>query len=299
MEVRRQPLLYLLFLCSGLSGLIYQVVWVRVFGNVFGNTVYSTSLVVAVFMLGLGAGSYVIGGWADRRQAVRPGSLPAAYAALELAIAVIGLAISAVLPHLVDLSARVSSYARAPNGWYILSASSYLARVAIAIALLAPITLLMGGTLTLLIRHFVGQDLDAGSRRIALLYAVNTAGAAVGCFLTDFVFVPAFGLLGTQFVAVSFNLIAAGGAFLIAWNVRRSRTLRDRNGRARGVASGFSRTSSGSPQPALSPRALSPPWASPAWRSRSRALRRWAWRSSGFDTYRSCSADSVRCSRCS
>jgi len=35
--------LYLAFFCSGLSGLIYQVVWVRVFGNVFGNRVRSTS----------------------------------------------------------------------------------------------------------------------------------------------------------------------------------------------------------------------------------------------------------------
>ena len=68
-------LLYLLFFCSGLSGLIYQVVWVRVFGNVFGNTVYSASLVIAVFMLGLGVGSYVVGRWADRRHAVRPESL--------------------------------------------------------------------------------------------------------------------------------------------------------------------------------------------------------------------------------
>lgn len=38
-------LLYLLFFCSGLSGLIYQVAWVRLIGNVFGNTLYSTSLV--------------------------------------------------------------------------------------------------------------------------------------------------------------------------------------------------------------------------------------------------------------
>ena len=60
-------LLYFLFFCSGLSGLIYQVVWVRVFGNVFGNTIHSTSLVVAVFMLGLGVGSYIVGAWADRR----------------------------------------------------------------------------------------------------------------------------------------------------------------------------------------------------------------------------------------
>src|SRR6195256_6238995 len=64
-------LLYLLFFCSGLSGLIYQVVWVRVFGNVFGNTVYSTSLVVAVFMLGLGVGSYFTGVWADRQYAAQ------------------------------------------------------------------------------------------------------------------------------------------------------------------------------------------------------------------------------------
>ena len=30
--------LYILFFCSGISGLIYQVVWIREFGNVFGNT---------------------------------------------------------------------------------------------------------------------------------------------------------------------------------------------------------------------------------------------------------------------
>ena len=60
-------LVYLLFFCSGVSGLIYQVVWVRVFGNVFGNTIYSASVVVAVFMVGLGIGGWVVGAWADRR----------------------------------------------------------------------------------------------------------------------------------------------------------------------------------------------------------------------------------------
>ena len=66
---------YLLFFCSGLSGLIYQVVWVRAFGLVFGNTIHSASLVIAVFMLGLGVGGYVVGTWADRRYRVRPDSL--------------------------------------------------------------------------------------------------------------------------------------------------------------------------------------------------------------------------------
>ena len=209
-------LLYLLFLCSGLSGLIYQVVWVRVFGNVFGNTIYSASMVVAVFMLGLGVGSYVVGAWADRRYVRQPESLLRAYGYFELVIGLMGFGISALVPHLGRLSVLVSSYSRAEGGWFVLSTSSCLAYGAIAILLLAPITMLMGGTLTLLIRHLVRSDLEIGGRRIALLYGANTAGAALGCFLTDFALVPAAGLQAAQVVAVAFNAVAALGALWLA-----------------------------------------------------------------------------------
>ena len=171
-------LLYLCFFCSGLSGLVYQVVWVRMFGNVFGNTIYSASLVVAVFMLGLGAGSYLVGTWADRRYAVRPESLLRVFAWFEVGIAAIGLAIAAVLPHLGEVMALLSSYSRDANGWYVLSATSHAVRTGVAIVLLTPITLMMGGTLTLLIRFLVRTDLMVGRQRIAVLYGVNTAGAA-------------------------------------------------------------------------------------------------------------------------
>src|ERR1700674_1911579 len=102
--------LYLLFFCSGLSGLIYQVVWIRVLGNVFGNTIYSASIVIAVFMLGLGVGSYVVGVWADRRYVDQPNSLIRTYGHFELLIGVMGFGISALLPQLSRLSAIVSSY---------------------------------------------------------------------------------------------------------------------------------------------------------------------------------------------
>jgi len=98
----------------------------------------------------------------------------------------------------------------------VLSTTAHLARAGIAIALLAPITLLMGGTLTLLIRHLVRSDLQGSGSRIAVLYAVNTAGAALGCFLTDFLLVPASGLLGAQLTAVFLNIIAGAGAFFLA-----------------------------------------------------------------------------------
>ena len=221
-------MIYFLFFCSGLSGLIYQVVWVREFGNVFGNTIHSASLVVAVFMLGLGVGSYVSGIWADRRYAAwrpeapmarrraRRGSLLRAYGYFELIIGALGLGVSLLLPHLDRLAALLSSYSRAPSGWYVLSTATYACRAAIAFILLSPITLLMGGTLTLLIRHLVRDDVAIGSRRIAILYAANTGGAALGCFLTDFLLVPAYGLQVTQFVAVVFNVVAGSGALLIA-----------------------------------------------------------------------------------
>ena len=214
---------YFLFFLSGLSGLIYQIVWVRMFGNVFGNTIYSASIVVAVFMLGLGVGSYVVGAWADRRYVqqmedarIRSTALLRAYGQVELAIAAMGLCIALVLPHLGALSAVVSSYVREPSGWYALSTSSYAARAAIAVGILTPITLLMGGTLTLLIRHLVRRDLAVGGWRIALLYGINTAGAALGAALTDFVLVPASGLWGTQIVAVVCNVVAGAGALYLA-----------------------------------------------------------------------------------
>jgi hypothetical protein len=67
-------------------------------------------------MLGLGAGSYLAGGWADRRYAEQPESLLRTYARLELVIGVIGFVISTVLPHLDRLSTLASSYTRDAHG---------------------------------------------------------------------------------------------------------------------------------------------------------------------------------------
>jgi spermidine synthase len=167
-------------------------------------------------MLGLGVGSYMAGIWSDSRYALRRGSLLRAYGYFELIIGALGLGVSVLLPHLDRLSALVSSYARESSGWYGLSVGTYIARGAIAVLLLSPITLLMGGTLTLLVRHLVRDDLAMGARRIAALYAVNTAGAALGCFVTDFLLVPTYGLQATQIAAVAFNVVAGIGALVIA-----------------------------------------------------------------------------------
>jgi spermidine synthase len=215
----RNRLLHPLFFLSGASGLVYEVVWVRAFGNLFGNTVYSAALVTAIFMCGLGVGSLIAGKIADRRfESDRLWPLHA-YAFAELGIAGFGLFAALLLPRLDGLSALGSSYVEGEHGWIRLSLMSELFRYAIAIVLLTPSTLLMGGTLTILSRFVVGGTIEHAGAKIAALYAANTLGAALGCFAVDFAFVPSLGLFSTQLLAIAINLLVGLMALTLARRV--------------------------------------------------------------------------------
>jgi len=204
-----------LFFVSGFAGLLYEVCWVRGFGNEAGNTVYSASLVTAVFMAGLGLGSWRAGAWADRRRHA-PRTLLRAYAGAELGIALIGIALAVVIPRLGGVSVAISSYATEPNGWHSLSMGSLVMRYTLAALLLAPASFLMGTTLTLLVRAVVTDDVKVAGLRIGLLYGANTAGAALGAYSCDAWLVPKIGIGDTQSVAAAANVLVAVGAIVLA-----------------------------------------------------------------------------------
>jgi predicted membrane-bound spermidine synthase len=217
---RTRYLVYPLFLASGSSGLVYELVWIRHFGLLFGSTIYSAAVVTSLFMCGLGVGSYLAGRWADRRFRTDASAPLRAYGLFEIGIA--GLALLGVfaIPQLALLAASAASYAPDAEGWYRLAPAGSLVRYACAVALLGPITLLMGGTLTLLIRYMVGEDVGAAGWHVGALYGVNTAGAALGCLLTDTALVPLLGLRATQLLAVGLNLFAGIGALALARGAR-------------------------------------------------------------------------------
>ncbi len=215
------PALLLIFFLSGMAGLLYQVVWVREFGLIFGNTLHSAALVTGVFMVGLGAGGLLAGIVADRayrRDRLAPLRL---YVFSEAGIGLLGATIAAILPRLEALSAGFSSYTIGAHGWYHLSAGSYLFRYGIAILLVLPITVLMGGTLTFLIRFVVRSDLSSAGWRAGLLYGLNTAGAATGCLLVDVLWIPRLGIWSTELLAAGLNFAAAAGALAILARRRR------------------------------------------------------------------------------
>src|SRR5215510_9816030 len=76
--------LIVLFFVSGACGLIYEIVWTRLFTIVIGNTVFSVSAILSVFMAGLAIGSRVAGRIVDRRSV----PLTRIYATLEAGIGI-------------------------------------------------------------------------------------------------------------------------------------------------------------------------------------------------------------------
>lgn len=211
-----------IFFLSGMAGLLLEVVWVREFGLIFGNTLHSAALVTGTFLAGLGLGGYLGGVVADRVHARDRLAVLRLYAACEAGIAAMALWIAWVLPRLEDLSSGFSSYRAGAGGFHELTASSYLFRYCVAAGLILPATLLMGATLTLLLRFVVGSEIESTGWRVGLLYGLNTAGAACGCLLVDVVWIPRLGIGSTQILAASLDLIAAAGGCWLLVRARRT-----------------------------------------------------------------------------
>ena len=155
------------FLFSGATGLIYEVLWARMLGLVFGVTTLAIGLVLAAFMGGLALGSAIAARLAARiTRAVR------AYALIEIAIGVYALAVP-LLFRLID-RAYAAAWPHFHQGFYGFA----FARFALAAIVLLIPTALMGATLPVL----AGAVGASQPRRtsITTLYAFNLAGAIAG-----------------------------------------------------------------------------------------------------------------------
>jgi spermidine synthase len=205
------PLRLLSLLCfffSGSTGLIYQVLWTRQLGSTIGNTHFSITVVVAVFMGGLALGSYLGGRAADRS----PNPLRL-YGLLVLAVGFLCLLVPLAVKLAQPLFAWLYSFREGePEARPLL-----VARIAFsALVLLAPTTC-MGATLPALSRYFTTRLSEVGFS-VGRLYTVNTFGAFAGAVLTGFVLIQNLGLWGTMALAVSID-VAIGVLVLYASRV--------------------------------------------------------------------------------
>jgi len=191
-------LLFTAIFISGASALIYQLIWVRLLGLVFGVSSFAVATVVAVFLLGLGLGSYFFGRWSERiRDPLR------VYLYVELGIAATSL-LAYVVIEALPVYRYLYEYAYNNLGFYGLS----VARLLLSTLVLLPPVFLIGGTMPLLAKYFLRNPENLGSS-FSKLYYLNTLGASAGVLLTGFVFVRLFGVIGTLMIAVGGNLLVA------------------------------------------------------------------------------------------
>ncbi|MDD5222730.1 MAG: fused MFS/spermidine synthase [bacterium] len=189
-----QTFIILIFLVSGLTGLIYEITWSRLLQEVFGSTNYSITAILSAFMGGLGLGAVFFGRAAERQE--RPLRM---YAGLELATGITALL---TLPAFLAVKwLYLSIYHFVPG-----QALGALIRFALVIPVVGIPAALMGGTLPVMSRLVTLQE-DKGRRWVSLLYGLNTLGATIGVVLTGFIFLEVLGIRHTIFLAVVMNLV--------------------------------------------------------------------------------------------
>ncbi len=191
------------FFLSGVTGLLYEIVWVRIFGLIFGNTTLALSAVLAAFMMGLASGSLVLGRIADRHE--HPLKI---YAWLEVGVGLCALFIPLLRVPVESFFAFI--YPHAANHATLF----FLLKFVVAFLLMFPATFLMGGTLPVLSRAVVRDSAQTGFG-IGVLYGVNTLGAMAGCFVTGFVLIRVIGVANAISAGVLTNFIIAAGAYLL------------------------------------------------------------------------------------
>ena len=203
----------LCFFASGISGLVYQVIWVRELVLVFGATTFAVSTVLTAFMGGLALGSYYFG-----RRSETVGRPLRLYGLLEIGIGAYGLAVPLIFATLPIVYHSLLGWLQLP--FFTLS----IVRFVFATLVLIVPTALMGATLPVL-ASFYSRDATRIGLRVGSLYALNTFGAVLGAAATGFVLIPTLGMNATTTTAASINIILGVVAITISRKVELSPLL--------------------------------------------------------------------------
>jgi len=184
------------FFLSGLTGIIYEILWTRMIVKVVGSAPFAVSIILTIFMGGLGLGSFLTSRMIDRVE--EPQRLLRMYALLELAIGGYGI----VLPSLLTTFKPIYSvvYNQLFNHFLFYN---FFTLLGCSILLLIPVTC-MGATLPILCRFYISQ-LDHLGTRAGRLYGLNTIGAAVGSLLCGFWLINLWNVWGTLSFAIFLN----------------------------------------------------------------------------------------------
>jgi predicted membrane-bound spermidine synthase len=201
------------FVISGFCGLVYEVVWVRLAMASFGVTTALISIVLSIFMAGLGLGSWGAGVLTRR---IRTENGPRSLRLYCLAELIIGSS-ALLVPMELRLGRELMLHMGSMGAW---QSSRYylLAAVWIAIALL-PWCTCLGSTFPLLMSVIRQSCPSASKRSFSFLYAANVLGALLGTLASAFVLIELLGFQNTLWVSACLNALLAMLAFRISFRL--------------------------------------------------------------------------------
>jgi predicted membrane-bound spermidine synthase len=196
---------YVAFVLSGAAGLVYEVLWSRYLGLMVGHSAYAQVIVLAVFLGGMGAGALLTGAWSARLADPLKW-----YARVEILIGIFGFAFDPVFRWLMgNVFERLLPAAGT-------GPASLVATWVIAALAILPQSILLGATFPLMTAGILRRASVQPGRLLAMLYAANSSGAAVGAMVAGFVLIPALGLPGAVLTAAVLNLAAGLIALILS-----------------------------------------------------------------------------------
>ena len=197
---------FIFFFISGFCSVLYELVWLRLSMAQFGVTTAMVSIVLSVFMAGLGLGSWASGRLLDKTTPSRKFSAVRFYASMELLIGISGIVVPYGLVWGRSLIERVGTSSSSAYYW--------IAGFWVALILLPGCTL-MGATLPVGMRA-IDQTLPLEKpRSFSYLYMANVGGAVFGTMLPLFL-IEFLGFRGTLRIGALCNAAIAISATLLS-----------------------------------------------------------------------------------
>jgi len=199
-------ILFTMFVASGFSGLLYQVVWTRLAFASFGVNTPVLSVVISVFMLGLAVGTWLAGIWASRVKSAPRRSNLFYYGVVECGIVIGAFSVPWCFQLGEALLQTSGSQEQLP----------YFLRSSLAITIsIAPWCVLMGCTFPLM-AGFLKEIDHRNNSGFSFLYLGNVIGATLGVIGTAFVLIELLGFAATLMVGGSINLLVGFTAIFLS-----------------------------------------------------------------------------------
>jgi spermidine synthase len=191
---------------SGLCALGAEVVWTRLLSLMLGATVYTFSIILAMFLTGLGLGSSA-GAFFTRRAA----RARAALGVCQISIAGAAAWAALIINRIPYWSISPTEITKQSGPWYMFLIDLLRAGCAVL-----PAAVLWGASFPLALAAVATRNQDSG-RMVGSVYAANTIGAITGSLVFSMLIIPQAGTQWAQrfiIILAAVSALAAFGPFL-------------------------------------------------------------------------------------